>query len=316
MARPLVVILDDWQHALSTQPALAPLRERAEVRVYDDHADTPEELAARLAGAVAVVPIRERTTFDAAVFARAPSLRLLAQTGGGLAHVDRAAAEQHGVRIVTTGGPDYPVVELTIGLLIGLLRRVPWSDRALHAGEWPMFVGDDCHGKTLGILGFGRIGSGVGRVAGALGMTVIAWGPTLTAERAAAGGATMLPLDDVLRQADVLSIHLRLSPESTGLLSRERLALLRPTTYLVNTARGAIVDEAALVAMLQAGRLAGAALDVFVEEPLPPDHPLRRLDNVVLTPHVGWPSAGNYAYWASRAAEQIVAFLDEARLER
>ncbi len=314
MARPTIVILDDWQHALSTQPDIARLRERAEVRVYHDHADSLDELARRLDGAVAVFLVRERTKFGAETFARAPSLRLIVQTGGGGAHLDRAAAEAHGVQVVFTGGPDYPVVELTIGLMIGLLRRIPWSDRQMHAGEWPMFVGDDCHGKTLGILGLGRIGSGTARVAQALGMKVVAWGPTLTAERAEAGGASFLPLDDVLRAADVLSIHLRLSPESTGLLSRERLALLRPSAYLINTARGAIVDEAALVEMLQSGRLAGAALDVFHEEPLPADHPLRRLDNVILTPHVGWPAASNYAHWGKRGVEQALAFLDAAGL--
>jgi phosphoglycerate dehydrogenase-like enzyme len=314
MARPIIVILDDWQRALSTRPDVARLRERADVRVYHDHADSPDELARRLEGAVAVMLVRERTAFTAATFARAPDLRLIVQTGGGAAHIDRAAAEAHGVQVVFTGGPDYPVVELTIGLMIGLLRRIPWSDRQLHAGEWPLFVGDDCHGKTLGILGFGRIGSGTGRVAQALGMQVVAWGPTLTAERATAGGATLLPLDDVLRAADVLSIHLRLSPESTGLLSRERLALLRPTSYLINTARGAVVDEGALVEMLESGRLAGAALDVFHEEPLPADHPLRRLDSVVLTPHVGWPAASNYAHWGRRGVEQALAFLDEAGL--
>jgi phosphoglycerate dehydrogenase-like enzyme len=314
MARPIIVILDDWQRALSTRPDVARLRERADVRVYHDHADSPDELARRLEGAVAVMLVRERTAFTAATFARAPDLRLIVQTGGGAAHIDRAAAEAHGVQVVFTGGPDYPVVELTIGLMIGLLRRIPWSDRQLHAGEWPLFVGDDCHGKTLGILGFGRIGSGTGRVAQALGMQVVAWGPTLTAERATAGGATLLPLDDVLRAADVLSIHLRLSAESTGLLSRERLALLRPTSYLINTARGAVVDEGALVEMLESGRLAGAALDVFHEEPLPADHPLRRLDSVVLTPHVGWPAASNYAHWGRRGVEQALAFLDEAGL--
>jgi phosphoglycerate dehydrogenase-like enzyme len=314
MARPIIVILDDWQRALSTRPDVARLRERADVRVYHDHADSPDELARRLEGAVAVMLVRERTAFTAATFARAPDLRLIVQTGGGAAHIDRAAAEAHGVQVVFTGGPDYPVVELTIGLMIGLLRRIPWSDRQLHAGEWPLFVGDDCHGKTLGILGFGRIGSGTGRVAQALGMQVVAWGPTLTAERATAGGASLLPLDDVLRAADVLSIHLRLSAESTGLLSRERLALLRPTSYLINTARGAVVDEGALVEMLESGRLAGAALDVFHEEPLPADHPLRRLDSVVLTPHVGWPAASNYAHWGRRGVEQALAFLDEAGL--
>jgi phosphoglycerate dehydrogenase-like enzyme len=312
VTRPTVVVLDDWQDAIGAQPTLAALRDRVQLRVYKDTAASADELARRLAGAEIIIAVRERTRFDAAVFAAAPSLRLLVQTGGGLAHVDRAAAEQAGVRIATTGGPDYPVVELTIGLMIGLLRRLAWADRALHAGEWPVYTGQDCHGRTLGILGFGRIGAGVGRVAAALGMPVVAWGPTLTAERAAAGGATLLELDEVLARADVVSIHLRLSPQSTGLLSRERLALLRPEAYLINTARGAIVDESALVEMLRTGRLAGAALDVFHEEPLPADHPLRRLDNVLLTPHVGWPSAGNFAFWAERAAEQITKFLDDS----
>jgi D-3-phosphoglycerate dehydrogenase len=312
MARPVVVILDDWQKAMADEAVLAPLRERADVRIYHDAAGSREELARRLEGALAVVAVRERTIFDAEVFDAAPDLRLLVQTGGGLAHVDRAAAERHDVQIVTTGGPDYPVVELTIGLMIGLLRRLAWADHALHRGEWPVYVGEDCHGKTLGILGFGRIGSGVGRVAGALGMPVIAWGPTLTEVRARAGGATFLPLEEVLARCDVLSINLRLSPESRGLLNRERLRLMKPTAYLINTARGAIVDEMALVEMLQTGRLAGAALDVFVEEPLPVDHPLRRLDNVLLAPHVGWPSAGNFTFWTRRAVEQIGGFLDAA----
>ena len=164
MARPVVVVLDDFQNAFAGQPAIARLRERADVRLYTDHADSLDELARRLEGAVAVIPMRERTAFDAAVFERAPSLRLIAQTGGGMAHIDRAAAEQRGVRVVGTGGPSYPVPELTIGLIIGLLRRIPWADRAMRAGEWPTYVGEDCDGKTLGILGFGRIGSNVGRL--------------------------------------------------------------------------------------------------------------------------------------------------------
>src|SRR5579875_1093681 len=311
MARPLVVILDDWQDAFAHQPSLERLAARAEVRRYTDPAPTFEERVRRLAGAVAVVAMRERTPFDAALFAAAPALRLLVQTGSGLHHVDQAAAAAHGVRIVTTGGPDYPVAELTIGLLIGLLRRIPWADRQLRAGGWPIYVGEDCYGKTLGVLGFGRIGSQVARLAQVLGMRVVAWGPTLTPERAAAHGATRLELDDVLRAADVVTIHLRLTPENRGLLSRERLQLLKPGAYLINTARGALVDEAALVDLLRAGRLAGAALDVYQQEPLPADHPLRQLDNVVLTPHVGWPSAGNFRYWCERAVEHLVAFLDE-----
>ena len=298
MTRPTVVVLDDWQDAIGSQPTLAALRDRIELRVCKDAAGSPDELARRLAGAEIVIAVRERTRFDDAVFAAAPALRLLdpdrRRTGARGSRGGRAGWRPHR----DYRGPDYPVVELTIGLMIGLLRRLAWADRVMHAGEWPVYTGQDCHGKTLGILGFGRIGAGVGRVAAALGMSVIAWGPTLTAERAAAGGATLLELDEVLARSDVVSVHLRLSPQSTGLLSRERLALLRPDAYLINTARGAIVDESALVEMLQTGRLAGAALDVFHEEPLPDDHPLRRLDNVLLTPHVGWPSAGNFAFWA------------------
>lgn len=311
MALPQVVILDDWQDAFANQPSLERLLGHAEVTRYRDAADSAAERAHRLANADIVVAMRERTAFDAAVFAAAPRLRLLVQTGGGLHHVDQAAAATAGVKLVTTGGPDYPVVELTIGLLIGLLRRIPWADRALHAGEWPVFIGDDCNGKTLGVLGFGRIGSGVARVAQALGMQVVAWGPTLTAERAAAGGAKRLELDDLLRAADVVSVHLRLSPESRGLVSGERLGLLKPGAWLINTARGPIVDEAAMLELLQSGQLGGAALDVFGEEPLPVDHPLRRLNNVVLTPHIGWPSAGNFAYWCERAVEHILAHLDQ-----
>ena len=249
----------------------------------------------------------------------APHLSLVQVPGAGLDRIDRSVMRP-GLRLANAYGHEAGIAEYIMGAMLSLTRSFGSLDASLRKGRWDSqwAVGTpmpppspELAGKTLGILGFGRIGSNVGRLGRALGMEVVAWGPTLTEERATAGGATLLPLDDVLRRADVLSVHLRLSPESRGLLSRERLALLRPTSYLVNTARGAIADETALVEMLQSGRLAGAALDVFVEEPLPRDHPLRRLDNVVLTPHVGWPSAGNYAEWAHNATEQILTFLDE-----
>ena len=200
--------------------------------------------------------------------------------------------------------------ELAIGLMLAALRRIPRGDAELSAGRWSQFVGREVRGKQLGVLGLGRIGGRVARVAQALGMVVCAWGPTLTPARAAAAGVAYRPLDALLAGSDVVTIHLRLSPESRGLLDRSKLALLKPTALLVNTARAAIVDEAALVERLRDGRLWGAALDVYGEEPPPPGHPLLALPNVVLSPHVGWVAEGAYAEFIADVVATIEAYLD------
>ena len=303
-----VVILDDYQRAFERCPAISRLRERAEVRLYTEKL-AGEALLDALAGAQAIVPIRERTKFPAALLNGLPALELIAQTGGHAYHIDVAAATAHGILIAFAPGGT-GAAELTIGLMISVMRRIPQSDQALRNGGWPLVLGTVLRGKTLGILGLGKVGAEVSRIAAAFGMKVIAWGPTLTRERAEKAHVTFLPLEEVLRLSDVVSVHLKLSDLSTGLLNEARLRLMRKSAYLVNTARGAIVDEIALVKVLREGCIAGAALDVFVEEPLAPASPLLELDSVVLTPHLGWPTDAGFEGFADNATEIILNYMD------
>jgi phosphoglycerate dehydrogenase-like enzyme len=199
--------------------------------------------------------------------------------------------------------------------MLAVMRRIPQSDQAMRGGEWPLVLGYVLKGKTLGILGLGKIGTEVAAIARAFGMNVIAWGPTLTPERAAKSQATYLPLEGVLRSADVVSVHLILSEQSKNLLNETRLRLMKRSAYLINTSRGAIIDEQALVHLLQVQGIAGAALDVFVEEPLPANHPLLELNNVVLTPHLGWPTDSGFAGFANNAVTNILEYM-EGKLTR
>jgi phosphoglycerate dehydrogenase-like enzyme len=238
-----------------------------------------------------------------------PNLELIAQTGNQVYHIDIPAATEAGI-LVTTAPGGYGVTELTIGLMIAMMRRITQSDREMREGRWPLILGRVLKGKTLGILGLGRVGSEVARIALAFGMKVIAWGPTLTPERAEKAQVTYMALEEVLQNADVVSVHLKLSDQSKGLLNEARLRLMKKSAYLVNTARGAIVDESALIKVLKEKAIAGAALDVFAQEPLPPDSPLLGLDNVVLTPHVGWPTDQGYEEFAENAVENILSYME------
>ena len=309
-----IVVLDDFHHAYAGSAGIARLREQHEVAIYTDPPASREDLLARLRGVPIVLANRERTRFTADLLAALPDLELLCNTGNHLYHVDVPAATAAGVAIclareTTTETAGYSTAELTLALMLALLRHVAAADRAMRQGAWPLLQGQVLYGKTLGILGLGRVGRQVARLASAFGMRLLAWGPTLTPERAAAAGAAYRALDDLLAEADVVSIHLTLSEQSRGLIDAARLRRMRPSAYLINTARGAIVDEAALVQALRAGWIAGAALDVFGEEPLPAEHPLRQLDNVVLTPHLGWPTDQTYQIFADAAARQITAYL-------
>jgi phosphoglycerate dehydrogenase-like enzyme len=222
-----------------------------------------------------------------------------------------AAATAAGVAVALASGSSAgSAAELAIGLMIAVMRKIPHYDAALKRGEWQSPYGEVLNGKTLGVLGLGKVGRRVATIAKAFGMRVVAWGPTLTQERARAAGAESLPLEKLLSQVDVLSIHLTLSDTSRGLLSEERLRLMKPSAVVINTARGAIVDEAALARMLQQGTIRGAGLDVFTEEPLPASSPLLKLPNVVLTPHAGWVTDGAYETFAEVAVQNILDYLD------
>jgi phosphoglycerate dehydrogenase-like enzyme len=287
------------------------LEGRATIDAFQDTLADDGALARRLAPYDVVVAIRERTRFTAALIERLPALKLLALAGRWTGQVDLAAAAARGIVVTETEGSAVNAFEHTVALMMALVRRVPQEDRAMRAGRWQTPpLGVDMAGKTLGVVGLGKIGGKMAAFGRVLGMRVLASGITLTDERAAAAGATRVDLDTLLRDSDVVTLHLRLSDKSRGLITARHLALMKPTAFLVNTARGPIVQEAALLETLRGGRIAGAALDVFDVEPLPAGHPLLALDNVVLTPHLGFVTAEGYAVFFGQAVEAIGAFLD------
>ena len=302
-----VAILDDIHRAYEGTDGVRRLRTRAEVRIFSEPFGDP----AALRGFDAVVANRERTRFSRALLQQLPDLRVIAQTGNHVYHIDLAAAAERGVIVAkATGGFSYGAAELAIGLAIALMRRIPTLDRAVKDGEWRTPMTPVLWGKTLGIVGLGHVGRHVAKIANGFDMRVLAWGPHLTDAGAAAAGAQRCALDDLLAQADIVSVHATLAPESRGLIDARRLGLMKRSAYLINTARGPIVDEAALVAALAEGRIAGAGLDVFDTEPLPVGHPLTRLPNVILTPHIGWPTDHAYARFADAAADALLAWED------
>jgi phosphoglycerate dehydrogenase-like enzyme len=310
--RPRLLVLDDHEGRIAGAPAMARLRELAEVTVLDRPLGDVDPDS--LADVRVLLAIRERTRLDAALLARLPDLELVLQTGGHADHLDQEAATRRGVVVALSRRAQMAtasVPELTFGLLLAVLRRIHPLATELAAGRWPPAMGGTLAGRTLGILGLGRHGRPVARIAAAFGMLALAWDRDPGREYADDEPvAERLPLDDLLERADVVSVHLRLSPSSTGLLDRDRLARMRPGALLVNTARGAIVDEQALLEALRSGHLGGAGLDVFATEPLPAGHPLRTAPNVVLTPHIGWKVEEVFAEWAEIAAEQLAAWLD------
>lgn len=301
---PKVAVLDDYDRLTVGSPAIEALRRFAEVTTL--HEPTQPE---QLQPFDALIAIRERTRFTAELFAALPNLRHLAQTGGGVAHVDLKAAASHGVAIsVTPGGSAQSVAELTMGLLLSVVHRIAEGDRAIRRGEWPSLLGSDLGGKSLGLIGLGGIGKEVALRARAFGMRLLAWSPNLTPERAAEHGAEAVSLDALIAQSDFLSIHLRLSEQSRGLLTYERLRQAKPGLILINTSRGPIAPGPDLLRALQEGILGGAGLDVFDQEPLPADHPIRSFPNVVLTPHVGWTTRETYERFFEGAVANLSAW--------
>lgn len=309
-----VTVLDDFQRALESTEAIARLRKKADVEIFTEKFADEDALVRALGGSQAIIPIRERTKFPAALLRKLTDLELISQTGSHAYHIDMDAATARGIVVSLAPGGN-STTELTFGLMLDVMRRISESDRAMRNGEWPLVLGYVLKGKTLGILGLGKIGTEVAAIARAFGMKVIAWGPTLTQERAAKSDATFMPLEEVLRTADVVSVHLKLSDQSKNLLNEARLRLMKKSAFLVNTARGAIIDEIALVKILQEKAIASAALDVFVEEPLAKNHPFTQLDNVVLTPHLGWPTDAGFHGFAENAVENILNYM-EGKLTR
>ncbi|MEV4349925.1 D-2-hydroxyacid dehydrogenase family protein [Actinoplanes sp. NPDC049596] len=305
-----IVVLDDYQRVAREYGAFDTLE--AEVEVLHEHVGDQDELVAALAGAGVVVAMRERTAFPAALFERLPDLRLLVTTGMANAAIDLDAAAAHGVAVSGTqmsgSAKSSNTTELTWALILATRRHVVAEDRALRDGRWQTTVGTDLAGSTLGLLGLGRLGTQVARIGQAFDMRVIAWSQNLTPARAAEAGVTQVSKEELFAISDVLSIHLKLSDRTTALVGAAELAAMKPTSVLINTSRGPIVDQGALVAALTARTIAGAGLDVYDEEPLPLGNPLRGAPNTVLLPHLGYVTETALRTMYEQVVEDITAW--------
>jgi phosphoglycerate dehydrogenase-like enzyme len=303
-------ILDDYQDVALHMADWSKLA-GVEVERFTTHVADEAKLAEMLGGFAVIIAMRERTPFPESLLSRLPALRLLITTGMRNASIDMEAAAKRGVLVCGTGATGGPAAELTWALLLALVRHLPAETRNFRDGgaQWQLTAGNGLEGRTLGIVGLGKLGTKVARYGLAFGMEVLAWSRSNTPEKSQALGIGFAPtLDDLLRKADVASLHLVLNAETRGILGTRELGLMKKGALLVNTSRGPLVDEEALVAALRNGRLGGAGLDVFDQEPLPPGHPFRTLPNVVATPHLGYVTEENYRVYFNDAMEDIAAW--------
>jgi D-3-phosphoglycerate dehydrogenase len=304
-------ILDDYQNCALEVADWSILGKEVETKVFTDWIDGSDKVIKALQGFHIVCLMRERTLFDRKVIEALPDLKLIVTCGMRNAAIDVGFARERGIPCLGTESAGFPTAELTIGLMLELARRFGWESNRMKTGQlWQKTLGIELEGKTLGVLGLGKLGGRTARIAKAIGMDIIAWSQNLTAEKAKEYGAALVSKEELFRRSDFLTIHLVLSQRSRGLVSAADIASMKPTAYLVNTARGPIVDEAALLQALQENRIAGAALDVFGTEPLPLDHPIRKLDNVVLSPHLGYVTRENYHRYYGGMVEDIKSWLD------
>jgi phosphoglycerate dehydrogenase-like enzyme len=308
-----VAILDDYQKVARTSADWSAVEARAELTVFHDHLGDHAALVRRLLPFDAVCVMRERTPLTAELIAALPRLRLIASTGKGNASIDLDAAAAHGVEVAHTDYSSTPTIEFTWSAILGLARDIAGEAASVRAGGWQIGLGTELGGKTLGILGLGRIGSKVARIGQAFGMQVIAWSENLQDETASALGVRRVSKQALLAQSDFLTIHTRLSERTRGIIGATELASMKPTARLINTSRGPIVDEAALVDAVISGRIAGAAVDVFETEPLPAGHPFRDFPNVLATPHIGYVTEEMYRTFYGDSVSNILAWLDRRR---
>ena len=304
----LITVLDDYQSVALTSADWSAVQAAHTVEVITEHIADRTELVRRLAHSDIVVAMRERTPFRADLLEALPALQLLVTTGMANASIDLAAAAGHGITVCGTGGSGNAMPELTIGMMIALTRNFAQEDAAVRAGGWQHTIGPGLAGSRLGIVGLGRLGVPVANLAQALGMEVVAWSPNLTQERADPHGVRAVDKHELFATADVITIHMPLSDASRGLIGAAELALMKPSAYLINTSRGPIVDEAAMLDVLRRRSIAGAGLDVYDVEPLPADHPLRSMPNTLLLPHIGYVTSDNYRTFYRHAVEDILAF--------
>jgi len=309
--KPLLIILDDWEGRIRSSACWDQLKDLVEIKFLKEPIDKAGD--SEIEQAQFLMTLRERTVLNEQVFKRMPHLKLVLQTGGHAYHIDTSAAQKQNIAIALgrrVKAPLISVPELTFAFMLGLMHKVPQGNKIMQNGEWKPLTGRTLSGRRLGILGLGRHGSRVAHIAStAFNMEVVAWdrdGKNYDTNN----GFKRLPLDELLETSDIVSIHLRLSKESTGLINKERLAKMKASAILINTSRGAIVDENALVEALRKDHLAGAGLDVFVQEPLAIDSPLRKLDNITLTPHIGWTVEEVFEEFAQIACRQLLEYLN------
>jgi phosphoglycerate dehydrogenase-like enzyme len=304
-----VAVLDDYQGVALNMADWSALKDKAEITVFRDHLSDPDRVVERLRPFDVVCVMRERTPLPRLILEQLPNLKLICSSGSINASIDVAAAKEKGITVCGTRYTSHGAAEFTWALILAMVRNVAAESASLRAGQWQTSIGGDLEGKTIGLMGLGRLGSATAKVALAFGMKVIAWSQNLTREVAEDRGARLVSKEDVLREADILSIHLVLSRRTKGIVGAPEIALMKPTAYLVNTSRGPLVDEQALIDALRNRTIAGAALDVYDTEPLPELHPFRSLDNVLATPHVGYVTKRTYELFYRDTVENIAEWL-------
>jgi phosphoglycerate dehydrogenase-like enzyme len=305
-----IAILDDYQNVGLKMTDWSALSGRAEIAVFNDHVADPSALVERLLPFDVVCVMRERTPLPREVLERLPRLKLIASTGSRNPSIDMEAAKELGITVTATGYSSSPTIELTWALLLASVRGIVQENNSIRDGGWQKSVGQDLEGTTLGVVGLGNVGGQVARIGLAFGMKIIAWSQNMTPEIAEAAGARLVSKDELFRQADIVTIHLILSGRTRGIVGAAELGLMKPTSRLINTSRGPIVDEASLIKALRSHAIAGAAIDVFDQEPLPLEHPFRSMDNVLTTPHVGYVTEGLYRMFYADTVANISAWLN------
>jgi phosphoglycerate dehydrogenase-like enzyme len=306
-----IAVLDDYQHIALKMADWTTVSNRAEVVVFPDHISEQVHLIERLKPFEIVCVMRERTPLTEDILKQLPNLKLIVSTGFRNASIDLIGAAQLGIAIKNTGYFDHGASEMTWALLMSIARNIPTEVQNLRCGGWQTTIGTDLRGKTIGIVGLGGIGSKIASYAKAFGMNVIAWSQNLTAERADGAGAVLVTKEALFRDADFITIHLVLSERTVCIVGKHELSLMKPTAYLINTSRGPLINEAELIATLSAGKIAGAALDVFDNEPLVSDHPFRKLHNVLATPHIGYVTEDTYQLFFKEMVAAVETWLSE-----
>src|SRR3984885_7788480 len=305
-----IAVLDDYQNAAVESADWSVLGHRADIAVFQDHLADPEAVIELFLPFDVICVMRERSPLPGNIIERLPNLKLIASTGAGNSSIDVAAAADHGIAVVHTGYRSDPTIEFTWALILASARNIVTESNAVRAGGWQQALGTDLRGKTLGVLGLGRIGSQVARIGIAFGMDLIAWSQNMTPDAAKAAGATLVSKDQLFERADILTIHLMLSGRTRGLVGAAELERMKRTAWLINASRGPIVEEQALIRVLKNKQIAGAAIDVFDTEPLPPSHPFRTLDNVLATPHIGYVAKGLYETFYADTVSNIRKWLE------